>query len=192
MKYKEGEIDWQVMSKILLEALNQCENFDDVTSLIKYCLDDESRAGLECAKNIADSAHKMRESQKLKVLDRNGKACSKTVEYIVLANTFAKFSCAQDRSYFLKFFQIANDAGDNCLGYRLLAGTPYDARGNLQDETLDPELQTTKALSLKAGELCVSENSVNGIDDMIYLAKNKVDDKDLTKSLIAFKKKIKK
>lgn len=111
--YQEGGIDWQAMSKILLDALNKCENFDDVTSLINYCLDDEGGMGLECAKDIADSAYTMRESQKLKALDRNGNACSKTVEYIVLANSFAKFSCTQDKSYFLKFFQVAKDALKN-------------------------------------------------------------------------------
>jgi len=191
-KYEKQEIDWASMSQVLLDGLKKCDNFNDVTNLIYYCTSNEAGIGLDCARKIADTAFELRNLGTIKAISRNGVETSKAIEYMTLANSFAKYSCAQDGKYFMKFIGHAENSATNSLDFRLLAGHLYDGCNNLEDPSVDTEYHLTKKFIVKAVELCVEESNTRGIEDMIDLTKNRIGDKELVKRLNALKKKLKK
>lgn len=191
-KYEENKITPAKYGNEVLTYFDKCINFDDVGLLINYLLCDESGSGIEFAKDAAEKALLKRKSQGFSPVQRGGETISETAEMTILAESFAQYSKPQDKNTFSKFHKLAHDAAKKAFDYHLLALTLYSASQNIDDPAIDTDFVLTKELIKKSADLYVEDNSESGIEDLLYMAKNKLKDKDLVKYLTALKKKLKK
>lgn len=191
-KFAENKINSTQLGKAICEFVDKCESFDDVATLISYCRNDESGAAIIVAKNMVEQALLLRREGKIGPVDRNGQPASVTVELLILANSFAKYSPPNDKETYLSLFKRAHDAAGGSFDFRQLAGSLYNACKNIGDSTIDPDFVLTKELVKKAADLSLEENSLRGIEDMASMAKDQLKDKDLTKYVATLKKKLKK
>ena len=191
-KFEENKIDSTQMGKSICGFVDKCNNFDDVETLVFYCIKDESGSGIGFAKEVVEKALLLRKAGKIGPVDRNGKAVSETIELLILANSFAKFSRPNDKDTYLSLFNKAHVVAGGSFDFRMLAGSLYDACKNIEDSTIDPDFALTKELVKKAADLSLEENSLRGIEDMASMAESQMNDNDLAKYVAALKKKIKK
>ena len=191
-KFEKNKIDSTQLGKAICGFVDKCNSFDDVQTLVFYCIQDESGSGIGFAKEVVAKALLLRKAGEIGPVDRNGKAVSETIELLILADSFAKFSRPNDKDTYLSLFNKAHDVSGGSFDFRMLAGSLYDACGNIEDSTIDPDFVLTKELVKKAADLSLEENSLLGIEHMASMAKSQINDKDLAKYVAALKKKIKK
>lgn len=191
-KLEENKITPTKYGNEILTYFDKCINVDDVGLLIHYLLCDESGSGIEFAKDVAEKALLKKKSQNFEPVHRGDMTISETAEMIILAESFAKYSKPQDKNTFSKIFKLAHNAAKKAFDYHLLALNLYSACQNIDDPTIDTDFVLTKELIKKSADLYAEDNSTNGIEDLLYMAKNKLEDKDLVKYLTALKKKLKK
>jgi hypothetical protein len=191
-KFEENKIDSTQMGKAIFGFVDKCNNFDDVETLVSYCIKDKSGSGIQFAKEVVEKALLLRKEGKIGPVHRKGQEVSETIELLILANSFAKFSRPNDKGTFLDLFNKAHGVAVGSFDFRQLAGALFDACKNIEDPTIDQDFSLTKELVKKAADLSLEENSLLGIDDMASMAKSQLGDKDLTKYVATLKKKIKK
>ena len=191
-KFEENKIDSTQMGKAICGCVDKCSDFDDVETLVFYCIKDESGSGIGYAKEVVEKALLLRKAGKISPVDRNGKAVSEAIELLILANSFAKFSRPNDKDTYLSLFSKARVVAGGSFDFQMLAGSLYDACKNIEDSNIDPDFALTKELIKKAADLSFEENSLQGIEDMASMAKSQINDKDLVKYVTALKKKLKK
>ncbi len=190
-KFKSQEIDLTQMLKVVEECFEKCVNFDDLESIILYCLEDKSGAGIALAKTLTERAVHKREQGQLKPVERFGKAVSLTIEFLIIANAFVRYQ-PNGKELFMVYFNRADGLASESFDYRQLAGSLYDACWKAEDPTIDPDYVRTRELMRRAVELSVQENSLTGLEDMESMAKDQINDKDFAKSITALKRKMKK
>ena len=191
-KFSNQEISALEMLSAVEGVFDKCVDFDDVAGLIFDCLRDESGAGMITAKSIAAKAVSQRIQGKMGPTDRFGKMLSPALEYLILAKAFAKYSSPNDREEFMLYFDKANELASDSFDYRQLAGNLYDACRDLGEPAIDPDFVRVRSLMQRAVDLSVQENSLPGLEDMESMAKFQIKDKELTKSISALKRKLKK
>ncbi len=179
------------MVNIVSQYVDKCVDFDDIRSMIFYYITDETGVGIGFAKDLVDKALRLRSAGKLAAVERNHSPISKTAEMLILADSFADYSRPKDKEAYLSLFAKAHGAAETSFDFQLLAGSLCAACGNIEDPSIDSEFVLTKELVKKAAELALEENSIGGIEDMAYMAKDRLGDKDLAKYIATLKKKLK-
>ena len=191
-KYEEGTINGVQMTAFVVENIGECSDFDDVETLLMYCMNDESGVGLECAKILASKAIDLRETDLLRSVERNEIPVSRTVEMLILANSFSKYSRPNDKEIYQTIFAKAHAGAKDAFDYQLLANSLYEACNNIGDLNIDANFTLTIELIKKAADIAVEENNILCFEALAYMAKDRLKDKELIKSIAAQKKKIKK
>jgi hypothetical protein len=180
------------MTAFVVKNIQECSDIDDVELLLMYCLNDESGVGLECAKKLAAKAVGLRETDVLQPVVRNGIPVSKSVEMLILANSFSKYSKPNDKEIYLKIFGKAHTYAKDSFDNQLLAHSLYQACNNIGDQTIDTNFTLTTELIKKAANLSVEESNTACFEALTYMAKDRLKDKELVKFISTQKKKTKK
>lgn len=191
-KFEENKITPAEYGSVVVTYFDKCTNIDDVSSLIGYLIRDESGSGIKLAKDVAEKALLQKQSNGYGLVYRGVETISATSEMLLLAECFAGYSKPQDRDTFLKIYKLALDADKEAFDYHLLAMKLVDACKNIEDPTIDSDFELTKNLIKKAADLYVDGSVESGVNDLLYMAKITLKDKDLVKYLTAIKKKLKK
>ena len=189
IKFDEKKIDAAEMGAFAKKSVDQCEDLDEVCTLIFYCLNDDSGVGLGIAKDIAAQALALRKSGCLRPVERNGPV-SATVELLILAKAFAKYGKPNDKEIYLSIFERAREEAKKAFDYQLLSYSLFEACDCFGDPLMDVDFVLTKDLVRRAADLSFEEKNIACINDLSYLAKDRLKDKDLVKYIAARKKKI--
>ena len=190
-KFEGNKIDSTQMGEVIFQFVEKCDDFDDVETLIFYCVKDESGKGIEFAIKVIEKAVLLRKNGAIGPVNRNGKIVTETVELIILANSIAKFSTPNDKQTYLSLFNKAHTAAKVSFDFQILAASLFSACENFEDPTLDIDFTLTKLLAKKTADLSLEENNLLGIESIESMAKDQLKDKDLAKYVTALKKKIK-
>lgn len=191
-KFEENKITPDEYGSEVVTYFDKCTNIDDVSSLINYLIRDESGSDIKLAKDVAEKALLQKKSNGYGLVYRGVETISETAEMLLLADCFSGYSKPQDRDTFLKIYKLALDAAKEAFDYHLLAMSLVNACKNIEDPTVDSDFKLTKDLIRKAADMYVDGNVESGVNDLLYMAKNTLKDKDLVKYLTAIKKKLKK
>lgn len=188
--YLNKNTDSNQMSNSIFELLIECSDLDDVDLLLHYCFTDESIAGLESAKKLADAADLMMEKGVFSSSTRNNIPLSKAIEYSRLAENFAKYSRMMNKEYYVKYFIKAEKNAKNAFDFLILAESIYKAHEYFADQHIDDDFKKMKFFIAKSADLCLVENNKSGLDQLVDMVKDRLKDKELAKSINARKKKI--
>jgi len=191
-EFEENKITPAEYGSKVVTYFDKCTNIDHVSSLIGYLICDESGSGIKLAKDVAEKALLQKKSNSYGLVYRGVETISETAEMLLLADCFAGYSKPQDRDTFLKIYKLALDAAKEAFDYHLLAMNLVSACKNIEDPTIDSDFELTKDLIKKAVDLYVAGSVESGVNDLLYMAKITLKDKDLVKYLTAIKKKLKK
>ena len=191
-KYEEGTINGVQMTAFVAENIGECSDFDDVSTLLNYCMNDESGVGLECAKILATKALDLRKTDLLRPVERRGGPVSRTSEMLILANSFSRYSRPNDKEIYQTIFAKAHADAKDAFDYQMLADSLYLACNNIGDLNIDTNFTLTSDLIKKAADLAAEENNILCFEAIDYMAKDRLKDKELIKFIAAQKKKIKK
>ena len=190
--FSSGSMSASAYLKDIAKFTKNCTNLDDVSTLIFYCLADESGQGIAAATNVADQALNRFTARGYKPTQRNGEDVTKAVDALIVADSFAKYSRPNDEKKYWEWYEIALQNAANSFDYRLLSGSLIDACKNIEGNNLDPDRKHVTAMVRKAADMCLAEGNIRGMDDVAYMAKNQLQDKELTKYVNALKKKMSK